>query len=66
MKRLFLGLLLVLPCGGCMMVEDLLGFDDSPQRPFHVATAEPLRGTCGQDVRPAGGVQTTEPELFRR
>jgi len=62
MKRWLAILILLAPCSGCMLFDDMAYYDDRP--PW--ATAQQPTGTCGQAIRNVSASQTAEPELLRR
>jgi hypothetical protein len=66
MTRWLAFFLLLIPCSGCMMIEDLLFFDDAPPGAHrHHATAEPPHGTCNLPGPSIAASQTAEPELLQ-
>ncbi|MBI2807398.1 MAG: hypothetical protein HYX68_20645 [Planctomycetes bacterium] len=64
MARWLLLLLLLAPCSGCMMMEDMLGYEE-PAPWVDYASAQQPGGTCGQPIRNVSALQTAEPELLR-
>lgn len=67
MKRCLTLLILLIPCNGCMMIEDMLFVDDVPQGSptYQIASPQPA-GSCGASVVNVAASQTAEPELLQR
>jgi len=64
MKRCLTLLILLIPCNGCMMIEDMLFVDDVP--PTYQAVPQQPGGSCGASIANVAAPQTAEPELLQR
>jgi hypothetical protein len=66
MKTWLTALFLLVPCNGCMMLEDMM-FDDAPSSgyPAYQTAVQHPPGTCGMNVTNVAASQTAEPELLQ-
>ena len=66
MKRWLTLLIMLIPCNGCTVIEDMLFVEDTHHgHPAYQTAARPPAGTCGQQVTNVAASQTAEPELLQ-
>jgi len=64
MKRWLMLLILLAPCTGCMMLEEMFG-DDTPGYHAYQPPQPTAGSSCGTPIRNVAASQTAEPELLQ-